>query len=70
MWIRKISTSNKALIVVLPAEMARGLGWRRGDYLNLAVIGEGSVVVQKVPESKLTDQIIAAAKPEAIITHE
>ena len=70
MWIRKIGFSNKALIVGLPAEMARGLGWRHGDHLDLAVIGDGTVVMQKVPEQKLTDAIIAAAKPEAIITHE
>lgn len=57
-------------MVVLPPPMLRALGWRRGDHLSVAVIGEGTVVLQKVPESKLTDQIIAAAKPEAIITHE
>jgi bifunctional DNA-binding transcriptional regulator/antitoxin component of YhaV-PrlF toxin-antitoxin module len=70
MWIRKIGTSNRALIVGLPVQVAQAFGWRRGDHLQLSVVGEGTVVMQKVPEEKLTDKIIAAAKPEAIITHE
>lgn len=57
-------------MLILPAAMLRTFGWSRGDHLSIAVIGEGTVVLQKVPESKLTDQIIAAAKPEAIIIHE
>ncbi len=70
MWIRKITSTGQANSVILPPPMLRALGWRRGDHLELAVIGEGTVVMQKVPEQKLTDAIIAAAKPEAIITHE
>ena len=70
MWIRKISRAGQTNMLILPPPMLRALGWFRGDHLSLAVVGEGTVVIQKVPESKLTDQIIAAAKPEAIITHE
>lgn len=70
MWVRKIGRTGDATSVILPPPMLRALGWSRGDHLDLAIIGEGTVVLQKVPESKLTDVIIAAAKPEAIITHE
>jgi antitoxin component of MazEF toxin-antitoxin module len=70
MWIRKIFRVGQANGIILPPAMLRSLGWRRGDHVSVSVIGEGTVVLQIVPENKLTDQIIAAAKPEAIITHE
>ena len=66
MWIRKIGTSGAASVVVLPPEMLRALLWKRGDHVSLSVIGEGTVVLVKVSESRLSDSQIEAAKDVSI----
>jgi antitoxin component of MazEF toxin-antitoxin module len=70
MWIRKIGSSGQANVVVLPPEMLRALLWRRGDHLSLSVIGEGTVVLMKVEESRLSDSQITAAKALPTIEYE
>ena len=70
MWVRKIGRTGDATSVILPPAIRRALGWRRGDFLNIEIVSQDAITMRKVPEQKLTDEIIAAAKPEATITYE
>ena len=70
MWIHKITTMGRAEVVVLPAALRRQMGWRRGDFVQIDLIDAETITMRCVPDRKLTDNQIAAAKAEATTIHE
>ena len=69
-WIRKIGRTGDAISIILPPQLLGALGWHRGDHLEIKVIGDNAITMQRVQEQKLTDEIINAAQPERIIHHD
>lgn len=69
-WIRKIGSTGAAFSVILPPKLLGALGWHRGDHLEIKVIGDNAITMQRVQEQKLTDEVINAARPESTIHHD
>lgn len=61
MWVRIISRRGDSDMVVLPAPAIRALGWNRGDYIYIRVVGDNRVELKRFDPVEVPDNVIDLA---------
>lgn len=57
MWIRVIGRVGNSNAVVLPVQLLKGLGWKRGDYVEISVVGPDKVMLTRFDEKTMPDKV-------------
>ncbi|MCR4323006.1 MAG: AbrB/MazE/SpoVT family DNA-binding domain-containing protein [Candidatus Azambacteria bacterium] len=57
MWVRIIGKIGNSKSVVLPAQLLRGLNWKRGDYMHISVVGPDKVMLMKFEAKDMPDRV-------------
>jgi len=70
MWLRILSKIGNSNCVVLPIQLLRGTGWKRGDYLQISVLEINKILLEKVDITKIPDELLKAVKELPTIKYE
>lgn len=57
MWVRKIGTKGPAAAVVLPRMALLSLGWEKGDYVQVSLVGTNQLVLSRYNPVTVPDRI-------------
>lgn len=66
MWLRLITKIGNSKHIVLPTMALRSLGWDRGDWLQVSVVGANKILLEKLELARLTDESIRIAIDNSI----
>ena len=70
MWLRIIGKIGGSNSVVLPAQLMNGIGWRRGDHVQLSILAPNKVLITKLDVENLKDAVRQALEELPTIKYE
>lgn len=70
MWVRVIGKVGNSQMVVLPPSICRSLGWERGDYLLINVVGTNIVQMTRFVPAVMPDAVRQAMEEVPVISYD